>query len=319
VIAQQATYPFGESWYTTGTGVPDKFLFTSYERDQESGLDYAMARYYDSSVARFCSADPVLGSPDDPQTWNRYTYVRNDPVNKVDPSGKFFELLFALLDDLLSSLGVLAETLGQAAPTLYQTIEVTATPLIIPSTDIAITTGLAGGAVAGAAGQNSNLFENEVKDSQKQAEKGTQNGQCKTFIENLLAKLNKGIPGVGNSSAASFAKRIAKSTFSISLIPFMGPTGPEPDAIATTPLGSFHPTFYPSAFRSGNDLAEIYTHEAFHMGQQGKTDIDINNALFDTAHKPHLPLTGTPEDQVSQASARWNKELQKNCNFKAGQ
>ena len=54
VLGQEGAYPYGEWWYTTGTGLPDGFLFTSYERDTESGLNYAMARYYESRYGRFC-------------------------------------------------------------------------------------------------------------------------------------------------------------------------------------------------------------------------------------------------------------------------
>jgi RHS repeat-associated protein len=108
VVAQQGTFPYGESWYSTGSGAPDKFLFTSYARDSESGLDYAMARYYDSGLGRFCSADPVSGSPGDPQTWNRYAYVRNDPVNLTDPSGQhwFFDFIKFLVEALAALNGV---------------------------------------------------------------------------------------------------------------------------------------------------------------------------------------------------------------------
>jgi len=59
------------------------------ERDTETGLDYFMARYFSSAQGRFTSPDPLLASArlTDPQTWNRYTYVRNDPVNNIDPDG----------------------------------------------------------------------------------------------------------------------------------------------------------------------------------------------------------------------------------------
>jgi RHS repeat-associated protein len=86
VLSQEGHFPFGESWYQSGP--TNKWFFTSYDRDSESGLDYALARYYDSRTGTFCSADPLAGSPDDPQTWNRYPYGRNDPVDMVDPSGK---------------------------------------------------------------------------------------------------------------------------------------------------------------------------------------------------------------------------------------
>ncbi len=87
-IGEQGHYPYGEAWYAASSTT--KFFFTSYQRDGESGNDYAMARFYISRFGRFCSADPVGGSPLDPQSWNRYAYVRNDPVNMTDPSGEFW-------------------------------------------------------------------------------------------------------------------------------------------------------------------------------------------------------------------------------------
>jgi RHS repeat-associated protein len=83
---EQGHFPFGEAWYQANT--TSKFIFTSYERDQESGNDYALARLYINRFGRFCSVDPVQGSPDDPQSWNRYSYARNNPINIADRSGE---------------------------------------------------------------------------------------------------------------------------------------------------------------------------------------------------------------------------------------
>jgi hypothetical protein len=47
-----------------------------------------VARYYDSRTGTFCSADPLAGDPSDPQSWNRYPYGRNDPIDVTDPSGQ---------------------------------------------------------------------------------------------------------------------------------------------------------------------------------------------------------------------------------------
>jgi len=90
---EQGHYPYGEQWYASNSTT--KFFFTSYERDPESGNDYAMARFYINRFGRFSCVDPSLGSPSDPQSWNRYVYVRNNPVNIVDPSGQFW--LFKLI------------------------------------------------------------------------------------------------------------------------------------------------------------------------------------------------------------------------------
>jgi RHS repeat-associated protein len=65
--------------------------FTGYERDSETGLDYAHARYYASTQGRFAGVDPLPSSADvaDPQTWNRYSYGANNPLSNTDPTGMF--------------------------------------------------------------------------------------------------------------------------------------------------------------------------------------------------------------------------------------
>jgi RHS repeat-associated protein len=62
--------------------------FTSYTRDA-LGSDDAMHRRYNSGSTRFEQPDPYDGSYDftNPQSFNRYAYVQNDPVNFVDPLG----------------------------------------------------------------------------------------------------------------------------------------------------------------------------------------------------------------------------------------
>jgi RHS repeat-associated protein len=83
-LAEMGTFPYGESWYNATS---DKLVFTTYERDSESGNDYAHARYHVSGLARFSSPDPIAGSTSDPQSFNRYSYVRNMPTMLTDPSG----------------------------------------------------------------------------------------------------------------------------------------------------------------------------------------------------------------------------------------
>ena len=73
--------------YGGGDGVRQQF--TSKERDSETGLDYFGERYYGSVLGRFTSADPLGGSMRtiDPQTFNRYSYVLNNPLRYIDPNG----------------------------------------------------------------------------------------------------------------------------------------------------------------------------------------------------------------------------------------
>ena len=68
--------------------VNDKF--TGKERDAETGLDYFGARYMSSAQGRFTSPDPSMNGVrlENPQTWNRYSYVLNNPPVLTDPTGE---------------------------------------------------------------------------------------------------------------------------------------------------------------------------------------------------------------------------------------
>jgi len=89
VSNQQGHYPYGESWYASGTADPSvERKFTSYQKDPEvsSGrLNFAVFREQSARVARFLSPDPIHGST--VQALNRYSYTSNDPLNRVDPKG----------------------------------------------------------------------------------------------------------------------------------------------------------------------------------------------------------------------------------------
>jgi RHS repeat-associated protein len=97
--------PFGEELgagvgqRTTGMGYSaadsTEQKFTQKERDNESGLDYFLARYYSSAQGRFTSTDPVIVTPErfyDPQQLNLYAYTRNNPLHFIDPSGEILTI-----------------------------------------------------------------------------------------------------------------------------------------------------------------------------------------------------------------------------------
>lgn len=100
VISRRDFMPFGEeiapgaethrtaaNKYGVGDGVRQKF--TGYERDEDTGLDFAEARYYYSNHGRFTAVDPLLasGKSANPQTFNRYAYTMNRPLVLTDPTG----------------------------------------------------------------------------------------------------------------------------------------------------------------------------------------------------------------------------------------
>ena len=84
-------YPYGDALSCTGSGVDaTEHHFTGKERDTETVKDYFGARYYDSGMGRFMSVDPAwlfAADPGNPQTWNQYVYVLNNPLSNVDPAG----------------------------------------------------------------------------------------------------------------------------------------------------------------------------------------------------------------------------------------
>jgi RHS repeat-associated protein len=90
-----ASLPFGDALNCTNSlQFPTEHHFTGKERDAESGNDYFEARYYSSAMGRFMSPDwsakeePVpYATMNDPQSLNLYSYVRNNPLSRVDADG----------------------------------------------------------------------------------------------------------------------------------------------------------------------------------------------------------------------------------------
>jgi len=90
VPIEKITYrPFGEALTDSAAGA-SKHKFTGQEFDPEIGLYFYNARYYNPSLGRFVSGDTVVSSPFLSQTLNRYSYVGNNPINRIDPTGHEF-------------------------------------------------------------------------------------------------------------------------------------------------------------------------------------------------------------------------------------
>jgi RHS repeat-associated protein len=99
VISRRDFLPFGDQLSDSvgnrssipGYSITDSIRqkFTGYQRDEETGLDFAQARYYSNINGRFMSVDPFRGSTKvgNPQTLNLYSYTLNNPINFTDPLG----------------------------------------------------------------------------------------------------------------------------------------------------------------------------------------------------------------------------------------
>jgi RHS repeat-associated protein len=82
-------YPYGVERTPYTSTCTQHYKFTGKERDSESGLDNFGARYNSSQYGRFMSPDPGNAGADltNPQSWNMYSYVLNNPLNAIDPDG----------------------------------------------------------------------------------------------------------------------------------------------------------------------------------------------------------------------------------------
>ncbi|MEW6328422.1 MAG: toxin TcdB middle/N-terminal domain-containing protein [Thermodesulfobacteriota bacterium] len=81
-------YPFGGTRSNIGS-IDVKHKYTGQEEDIETGLYYYGARYYDPNIGRFISADTIVPDYSNPQALNRYSYVLNNPLLYIDPTGHY--------------------------------------------------------------------------------------------------------------------------------------------------------------------------------------------------------------------------------------
>jgi RHS repeat-associated protein len=95
-VSRTEYLPYGETWFQEGeSGHTPKY--NSQEMDKESGFYFFNARHYDSEIGRFVTADSIVDGVFDTQGWNRYMYVRGNPIRYMDPTGNLlFDNTFQL-------------------------------------------------------------------------------------------------------------------------------------------------------------------------------------------------------------------------------
>ncbi len=85
----QLYMPFGQLSATDTVDLAEQF--TGQRLDSLSQLYYYNARYYDPTIGRFISPDSMVPDTTNPQAWNRYSYVVNNPLRYTDPTGQCYK------------------------------------------------------------------------------------------------------------------------------------------------------------------------------------------------------------------------------------
>jgi RHS repeat-associated protein len=121
VIVRYTYEAFGRMLSQAGSAV-NVYRFAGEQFDPVLGFNYQRARYYDLARGRFVSSDPFAGRLIEPASLQRYVYALNNPVNRLDPSGR------QTLDEVLAALIAEAElaTAAEAALGLADTVEMVA-------------------------------------------------------------------------------------------------------------------------------------------------------------------------------------------------
>jgi len=85
VVSSTSYEPYGAT--AAGTN-PTGIGFTGHVNDADTGLVYMQQRYYDPVAGRFLSVDPVTTNAKTGRSFNRYSYVENNPYTNIDPDGR---------------------------------------------------------------------------------------------------------------------------------------------------------------------------------------------------------------------------------------
>ncbi|XXF78679.1 RHS repeat-associated core domain-containing protein [Myxococcaceae bacterium GXIMD 01537] len=121
---------FGELISHTGSD-PQPYGFAGESFEPSSGLSYNRARWMDPQVGRFISMDPWGGDPFEPLTLHAYLYAAADPVNRLDPSGRFFS--FAPAFASLGAMNTIAAISLPMAQGLVAAPHVDLVPILVKS------------------------------------------------------------------------------------------------------------------------------------------------------------------------------------------
>ena len=111
VVASYTYDPWGKIISSSGTLADiNPLRYRGYYYDAETGFYYLQSRYYDPEIGRFINADSYASTDETGLlSTNMFAYCENDPVNRSDPSGEFFDTVFDIVSLCTSVADVVAD------------------------------------------------------------------------------------------------------------------------------------------------------------------------------------------------------------------
>lgn len=149
--------------------------FTGHEQLDHLDLIHMGGRVYDPTIARFVSADPTLQYPLLGQNYDRYSYVLNNPLRFVDPTGFG---LFDFIEDIGNAIGGLVSGVGKWLEKNWRTVVVVAVAVVVTVASAGTLGPVAAGMLAGAVsgGLNAALYGGDLSDIMRGAIFGAATG-----------------------------------------------------------------------------------------------------------------------------------------------
>ncbi|MBG6211058.1 RHS repeat-associated protein [Labrenzia sp. EL_126] len=176
--------------------------FTGHEHLDNLNLIHMNGRVYDPTIARFVSADPNVQSPSYSQNYDRYSYVLNNPLSFVDPTGFFFKKVFKGIAKVFKAIAKPFVKAFEWLKKNWRTV-VVITVAVVAS---AFTGGIAGAMIVGAlsGGLNAALYGGDIGDIMRGAIIGAAAGAAFYGAGDLALS-------VGQESGSLFAETVAGS------------------------------------------------------------------------------------------------------------
>src|SRR6267143_2716020 len=304
--------PFGE--FQPGSAcssLPTNYRFAGMEFDLETAMYHTIFRQYDPNQGRWTGVDALPGSPSDPQSLNRYTYVANDTANLVDPSGLCLLQITYLVHEVSQCYGGPPGAPGSRCTIIGGYIEITSANIV----------GLCGDLKGGGPGGGRDGKKVDPnKDRQDAITRILSNEQCLQFLQKLMKNLFAG----ANASSVTpptlqVLKNQAQATQLLNVINQMfsqlsGLTfdwNEHEPGVAASVSGGNNVSLNPSLYPINSDRPLVLIHESFHAigGPSG----GFNDVSLGLAVGGRIARNLTVEQAKDWGSRTFQDALKQNC------